>query len=64
MELSLIMIFLIHIGLLVFAKWAEKNIGVYDTRFCRDTRASLGLFAYRSKVEEKRKRLNRPDSRF
>lgn len=64
MFLCVIIFFQISIGLILLAKWAEKNIGVYDTRFCRDVRASLGLFAYKSDVEEKRKRLDRFDSKF
>lgn len=62
--LCIVIFFLISIGLIVFAKWAEKNFSGYDTMFCRDVRASLGMFAYKSDIEEKRKRLNRQDSKF
>ena len=62
--LAVIIVFLIHIGLLFFIKWCEKNIGVYDTMFCRDVRANLGMFAYRSAVEGKRKNLSNPKSKF
>ena len=57
-------IFQISIGLIVFAKRVEKNFSRYDTIFCRDVRASLGMFAYKSELEEKRKRLDRQNSRF
>lgn len=66
MELILFMIYflLVNIGLLCLIDWTEKHIGVYDTMFCRDVRASLGMFAYKSDVEEFRKKLNRPNSKF
>jgi len=64
MDLCLVMVFLVHIGLLAFAKWAKKNLWVYDTRNCRDVRASLGLFAYKSDVEEKKQTLKRSNSKF
>jgi len=59
-----IIVLLIHIGLLAFVKWAEKHIGVYDTIFCRDVRANLGMFVYKSDVERMRKELNNPKSKF
>lgn len=64
MDLCLVMVFLAHMGLLAFAKWAKKNLWVYDTINCRDVRASLGLFAYKSDVEEKRQELKRSNSKF
>ena len=64
MDLCLVMVFLVHIGLIAFVKWVKNNIGVYDTRACRDMRASLGLFAYKSNVEEKRQALKRSNSKF
>ena len=36
----------------------------YDTTFCRDVRANLGMFAYASDVEATRQRLNSKKSRF
>lgn len=36
----------------------------YDTMFCRNVRASLGMFAYKSDVEETRKWLNSSQSKF
>lgn len=36
----------------------------YDTMFCRDVRATLGMFAYASDVEDTRKKLNRRNSKF
>ena len=35
----------------------EKNPCIYDTRFCRDVRANLNMFAYPSRVEATRKHL-------
>lgn len=66
MELILFMIYwlLVNIGLLRFIKWTENNIGVYDTMFCRDVRAQLGMITYASDLEETRKRLNHPKSKF
>lgn len=36
----------------------------YDTTFCRDVRANLGMFAYASDVEAARQRLNSKKSKF
>lgn len=41
--LCVIIFFQISIALVFFAKWAEKNICVYDTMFCQDVHASLGM---------------------
>ena len=46
------------------AKEAEKEMCSYETAFCRDVRASLGMFAYPSKLEETRQKLNRANSKF
>lgn len=62
--LCVIIVLLILICPLAFAKWAEKHISVYDTMFCRDLRASLGMFAYKSDVDRIRKKLNNPKSKF
>ena len=35
----------------------EKNPCFYDTRFCRDVRANLNMFAYPSQVKATRKYL-------
>lgn len=66
MELILFMIYwlLVNIGLLYYCKWTDNNVGVYDTMFCRDVRAQLGMFTYVSDLEETRERLNRPNSKF
>lgn len=47
--------------LICFAKMLMMR---YDTTFCRDVRACLGMFVYASQVEEWRKALNRPNSKF
>lgn len=66
MELILFIIcfLLVNIGMLAYINWTEKHIFVYDTIFCRDVRASLGMFAYKSDVEEMRKKLDNPKSKF
>lgn len=55
---------IINVGLICFAKHLERTYCTYETMFCRDVRAQMGLFSYRSKVEEKREQLNRPNSKF
>lgn len=62
MWFAVIIYFLISICLILYANKASfKN---YTPVFCRDIRAQLGMFAYKSDVEEKRAKLNRPDSKF
>lgn len=48
----------------IFLLWLIKKVQEYSTACCRDVRASLGMWDYPSKVEEKRNRLNRPNSKF
>ena len=36
----------------------------YETAFCRDVGASLGMFAFLSKLEEIRQKLNRANSKY
>lgn len=55
---------LINIGLIYIAKEAEKEMSSYEIAFCRDVRASLGMFAYPSKLEKTRQKLNRANSKF
>ena len=62
--LCVIIFFLINIGMLALIKWTKKHVGAYDTIFCRDVRASFGMFAYKSDLEETRKKLNHLDSKF
>ena len=62
--LFLVVWILINIGLIYIAKEAEKEMCSYETAFCRDVRASLGMFAYPSKLEETRQKLNRANSKF
>lgn len=52
-----------HIFLLWFVKKAQDSLK-YKTACCRDVRASMGMWDYLSKVEEKRRYLNRPGSKF
>lgn len=62
--LCVIIVLMIHIGLIAFAKWAEKHFCAYDPIFCQDVRANLGMFVYKSDVERMRKKLNNPKSKF
>ena len=55
---------IISIGLIQYAKYMEKNMFKYDTTFCRDVRANLGMIAYASDMEKTRVRLNSKRSRF
>ena len=52
-----------HIFLLWLIKKVQDSLK-YSTACCRDVRASMGMWDYPTKVEAKRKRLNRPDSKF
>ena len=45
-------------------KKVEKQHCSYETVFCRDIRAELGMFAYPSELEEKREKLNSKSSKF
>ena len=56
-------IILSHMFLFWFIKKTLDGLK-YSTACCRDVRASMGMWDYPSKVEEKRKRLNCPDSKF
>ena len=66
MELILFLIYwvLVNIGLLYYIRYVDTNYGTYETLFCRDVRASLGMFAYRSDLEETREYLNSSKSKF
>lgn len=55
---------LINLGLIQFLKYVDARFCRYDTQFCRDVRASLGMFAYKSNVEDTRKMLNSSRSKF
>ena len=51
-----------HIWILIeLQKWRPYE---YDTLFCRDVRASMGMIAYASELEEKRKHINSRKSKF
>ena len=52
------------IFLIQLAKKVEKQNSTYETAFCRDVRANLGMFAYPSELEAKRENLNRKNSKF
>ena len=45
MFLFVIIWLLVNLGLLQFAKWSKYR---YETAFCRDIRANLGMFAYKN----------------
>ncbi len=62
--LAVIIFVLVSLFLLQLAKKVEKKNCTYETVFCRDVRAELGMFAYPSQVEEKREQLNRKESKF
>ena len=62
--LFLIIYILVSIGLIWACKMVEARMCYYDTRFCRDVRAQLGMFAYRSKLEASRKYLNNDKTKF
>lgn len=64
MILLVIIFVLVNIHLIWLYKVVEKRMCTYDTMFCRDVRAQLGMFAYKSKVEETRDGLSRADSNF
>lgn len=56
---------IVSVGLIVFAKHMEKMYCTYETRFIRgDVRAMMGKFAYKSMLEEKRKKLNSSSTKF
>ena len=50
--------------LLWLAKKVEKQNSMYETAFCRDVRTELGMLAYPSEIEAKRKGLNNKKSKF
>ena len=62
--LCVIIYALISLGLIQLAKSVERKMHSYDTTFCRDVRANLGMFAYSSNVEATRQRLNSKKSKF
>ena len=51
-------------GLIWACKMVEVRMCHYDTRFCRDIKAQLGMFAYMSKLEASRKCLNNNKTKF
>ena len=55
---------IISIGLIQYAKYIERNMFKYDTTFCRDVRANLGMIAYASDIEKTRVKLNNSKSKF
>ena len=55
---------LVNFGLIQFLHYVDARYCRYDTMFCRNVRTSLGMFAYKSDVEEKRKWLNSSQSKF
>lgn len=55
---------LVNFGLIQFLYYVDARYCRYDTMFCRNVRASLGMFAYKSNLEETRKWLNSSQSKF
>lgn len=62
--LFLILWVLSNAWLLYFIDYVDEHCCTYDTMFCRDVRATLGMFAYKSDVEKTRKWLNSSQSKF
>jgi hypothetical protein len=62
--LPMIVFVLINLWFIHRCNVSEDRRCHYDTTFCRDVRAQLGMFAYKSKVEATRERLSCPNSRF
>ena len=62
--LCIIIYALISLGFMLFAKSVVRRVHSYDTTFCRDVRANLGMIAYKSTVEESRARINSKKSKF
>lgn len=57
--LGILIFIFISITFLFLCKKANKSMCRYKTVFCRDARSSLGMFAYRSELEEKRNKLQK-----
>ena len=55
---------IISVGLIQYAKYIERNMFKYDTTFCRDSRANLGMITYASNIEKTRAKLNSNKSKF
>lgn len=64
LSLAIIAVVLINIGILTLIKKVERKNSTYETMFCRDVRAQLGMFVCKSDVEYMRKRVNRRKSKF
>lgn len=66
--MDIIFAVLVFVSVNVFFLWmirkTENQYSPYETAFCRDVRAGLGMFAYPSKVEVKRENLNRKNAKF
>jgi len=66
--MDIILAVLVFTGISMFsiglAKKVEKKNCTYETAFCHDVRAELGMFAYISKLEAKREKLNNKKSKF
>ena len=66
MTVLLILIFTaVSLGLLAYISAIEQRFTKYDTRYIKGAaRGYLGMFEYRSILEEKRLKLNRENSKF
>lgn len=62
--LCVVVYILISLAFIQLVKSAERKMCSYDTTFCRDVRANLGMFAYASDIEATRQRLNSKKSKF
>ena len=64
MLIAIVVYAIIGIGFIQYAKYMERNMFKYDTTFCRDVRANLGMIAYASDIEKTRAKLNSKKSKF
>lgn len=65
--MDIVLLVIIYVAINIFFLrlckiYKEKMI--YDTIFCKDIRANLGMFAYKLELEEKRQKLNKKNSKF
>jgi len=63
LQFVIILYILANISILWAIKKAQNRCK-YNTIYCRDTRASMGMFTYKTDVEATRFSLNSPESKF
>lgn len=62
--LAVITFVCISVSFLWLANKVKKRGYTYETAFCRDVRAKLGMFAYTSQVEANREKLKMKNTKF